>query len=344
MMRRAPNSNDGKAALLDVQGLHVDFSMPSGKSVQAVQDVSLRVWPGETLGLVGESGSGKSTTGRAILQLIRPSKGAVWFEGQDLAALWQRRWGRWQWQQALVAVRRDIQMIFQDPYASLNPRMSVAQIIGEPLVIHQLAHGPALTERIEALLLQVGLDGRAMHRMPHAFSGGQRQRIGIARALATGPKLIIADEPISALDVSIQAQILNLLQDLKAALGLTLVFVAHDLSAVRHLCDRVAVMYAGRIVEEAPTHALFCAPQHPYTQALLAAAPSGAPIETIDQGNLRQSAAVPGPQTPHCPYISRCPKRVSLCRTQAPDLRAAGATHKAACHLIGDVSALTQAP
>lgn len=324
--------------LLDVQKLRVDFALPRRKTIRAVHDVSLRVWPGESLGLVGESGSGKSTTGRAILQLIRPTQGAVWFDGQDLAALWQRRWGRWQWSRALIAVRRDMQMIFQDPFASLNPRMSVAQLIGEPLVIHKLAHGQALTERIEALLEQVGLDPSAMHRMPHAFSGGQRQRIGIARALATRPKLIIADEPISALDVSIQAQVLNLLQQLKAALGLTLIFIAHDLSAVRYLCERVAVLYRGRVVEEAPTAALFANPQHPYTQALLAAAPTGAPIETLPQAAFASTGAASTPDANLCPYLNACPRQLPKCHVQAPELFVVDLGHNAACHWVEKLS------
>lgn len=330
----SPRFVDAGPALLDVQDLNVNFALPRGQTLPAVRNITIKLWPGESLGLVGESGSGKSTTGRAILQLIRPTKGAVWFEGQNLAALWQRRWGRWQWSQPLISVRRQMQMIFQDPYASLNPRMSVAQIVGEPLMIHKLAQGSELAARVESLLVQVGLNAQAMHRLPHAFSGGQRQRIGIARALATSPKLIVADEPISALDVSIQAQILNLLQDLKQSLGLTMLFVAHDLSAVRHLCERVAVLYAGRIVEEASTYALFADPQHPYTQALLAAVPTGAPIDAAAIAVDVQQSAAAASQTPHCPYIHRCPQRLAKCATQAPALRQVGPHRRAACHLV----------
>jgi ABC-type oligopeptide transport system ATPase subunit len=266
--------------LLAVRHMSVHYPPASPRGWQnhppqppAVSDLNLTLAAGETLGLVGESGSGKSTTGRAILQLLRPSAGEVIFDGVDLVGLWRRRLGRWRWGAELQAVRRHMQVVFQDPYASLNPRMTVETLVGEPLDIFGLAQGAQRRDRVVALLEQVGLDADILGRYPHAFSGGQRQRLGIARALALNPKLLIADEPISALDVSTQAQVLNLLQDLRAARGLALLFIAHDLAAVRHLCDRVAVMTAGKIVEQAPTQQLFERPRHPYTQALLAAVP-----------------------------------------------------------------------
>jgi oligopeptide transport system ATP-binding protein len=257
--------------LLAVKNLTKEFDIGSGfllrkpGVVHAVDSVSFSISPGETLGLVGESGSGKSTTGRCILRLIEPTSGEVWFQGRNVGELDMN---------AFRALCRDMQIIFQDPFASLNPRMTVGTIIGEALTIHKLATSKeAFTDRVVELLETVGLQADHMHRYPHEFSGGQRQRIGIARALAVEPKLIICDEPVSALDVSIQAQVINLLEDLQGKLGLTYLFIAHDLSVVEHISHRVAVMYLGRIVEMGETRSLFAAPRHPYTQALLSAVP-----------------------------------------------------------------------
>jgi oligopeptide/dipeptide ABC transporter ATP-binding protein len=318
-------------ALLEVHNLQVHY--PGAGPRPVVRNLSMHIAAGTTLGLVGESGSGKSTTGRAILQLLRPTAGRVIFDGVDLTTLWQRRLGQWRWGPALRHVRRDMQIIFQDPYASLNPRMTVEAIVGEPLAIFGLAHGAARRARVGELLRQVGLDASAQGRYPHAFSGGQRQRIGIARALALEPKLIIADEPISALDVSIQAQILNLLADLKADHGLTLLFIAHDLAAVRQICDRVAVMYAGEIVEQGACAEVFAAPQHPYTQALWTAVPR--PFvprpDDINAQNL-PAVTVADATKAACVYFGRCPQRQQRCHVEAPTLRRGPGGSEVACH------------
>jgi oligopeptide transport system ATP-binding protein len=264
----AKNGND---VILRVQNLKKYFPITAGliirrtvDEVKAVDDVSFEIYRGETLGLVGESGSGKSTTGRTILQLYRPTGGSVEFEGQELTTLPRG---------ALRRLRRDMQMIFQDPYASLNPRMSVGRIVGEPLVVHSIGSDKERKERVAYLLEKVGLNPYYVNRYPHEFSGGQRQRIGIARALALDPSFIVCDEPISALDVSIQAQVVNLLQDLQEELNLTYLFIAHDLSMIRYICDRVAVMYLGKLVELGPTDEVYDNPQHPYTKLLLSAVP-----------------------------------------------------------------------
>jgi oligopeptide transport system ATP-binding protein len=264
----AKNGND---VILRVQNLKKYFPITAGliirrtvDEVKAVDDVSFEIYRGETLGLVGESGSGKSTTGRTILQLYRPTGGSVQFEGQELTTLPRG---------ALRRLRRDMQMIFQDPYASLNPRMSVGRIVGEPLVVHSIGSDKERKERVAYLLEKVGLNPYYVNRYPHEFSGGQRQRIGIARALALDPSFIVCDEPISALDVSIQAQVVNLLQDLQQELNLTYLFIAHDLSMIRYICDRVAVMYLGKLVELGPTDEVYDNPQHPYTKLLLSAVP-----------------------------------------------------------------------
>jgi oligopeptide transport system ATP-binding protein len=328
--------------LLEARGLTVHFPVTEGTlwqrqvgAVRAVDGVSLQVRRGETLGIVGESGCGKSTTGRALLQLLQPTAGEVYFDGQELTSLWRRRFGRPSWSEPLRQLRRRMQMIFQDPYASLNPRMTVEDIVGEPLRTFGLAEGQALRREVQELLARVGMDPRYVRRYPHEFSGGQRQRLGIARALALSPELVVADEPISALDVSIQAQILNLMHSLKGELGLTLVFIAHDLAAVRHLCDRVAVMYLGRVVEVADRASLFATPHHPYTRALLSAVPVPNPAQERAKRRLPLVGDVPSPMRPPpgCPFHTRCPERLPRCSVDVPAFQPRTPTHGVACHL-----------
>ncbi len=296
--------------------------------VHAVDDISFNIMKGETLGLVGESGCGKSTAGRTILQLYRPTSGRVLFEGEDLASLKG---------QALRQKRRKLQMIFQDPYASLNPRMTAGDIVGEPFIVHRLAQGTQVQKEVMRLFSLVGLNPTFINRFPHEFSGGQRQRIGIARSLALNPSLIVCDEPISALDVSIQAQVVNLLEDLQAQLGLTYLFIAHDLSMVRHICTRVAVMYLGVIVEIGGRDALYQTPLHPYTHALLSAVPIPDPVkEEQRQQNIPLTGDVPSPIRPPsgCRFRTRCPLAAEICAEQRPELLEKAPGHWAACHMV----------
>jgi oligopeptide/dipeptide ABC transporter ATP-binding protein len=296
--------------------------------VKAVDGVSFSVEAGKTLALVGESGCGKSTVSRLVLRLIEPDAGQIRFEGRDLLALDANE---------LRAFRRDAQIIFQDPYASLNPRMTVGQILGEPLALHDLVPGPQRRKRVEELLRLVGLEPRVARRYPHEFSGGQRQRVAIARALAVEPKLIICDEPVSALDVSIRSQILNLLRDLQDRLGLAYIFVSHDLAVVKHIADRVAVMNLGTIVETADAQALFAAPRHPYSRALLSAIPVPTPrakrSRIVLQGEMPSAMNPP----PGCRFHTRCPYTIERCRTEAPILLGDAAGHSTACHRTSEL-------
>ena len=318
-------------ALLRVKNLKKYFPIRGGlfsrevARVHAVDDVSFDIYPGETLGLVGESGCGKSTTGRAILRLIEPTAGEVFFDGKNVTALDKR---------ALRHLRKEMQIIFQDPYASLNPRMTVGSIVGEALVIHKLAATKReREERVVKILETVGLSPDHLRRYPHEFSGGQRQRIGIARSLAVNPKFIVADEPVSALDVSIQAQIINLLEDLQKQFGLTYLFIAHDLSVVEHISTRVAVMYLGKIVELAPAKELYTNPKHPYTEALLSAVPI--PDPTVKRKRILLEGDVPSPIKPPsgCRFHTRCPIRVPACSEHEQVLKEISPGHWVACQV-----------
>ncbi len=321
--------------LVNVQGLKMYFPVSAGlilqrkiADVKAVDGIDIGIKKGETLGLVGESGCGKSTTGRAILQLYKPTAGSVNFGGTELTKLGSGDMRR---------MRRKMQMIFQDPYASLNPRMSVGAIIGEPLQIHGLSKGGrARKDRIQELMRVVGLNPYYANRYPHEFSGGQRQRIGIARALAVSPDFIVADEPVSALDVSIQAQIINLMEDLQQQFGLTYLFIAHDLSVVRHISDRVGVMYLGKMMELADRNELYENPLHPYTKALLSAVPVPDPAVERQRERIILTGDVPSPlrPPPGCVFNTRCPIAIEECRQVIPEWRDMGGGHMVACHRV----------
>lgn len=317
--------------LLEVHDLHVHFPVEHGflgrptAHVRAVHGVSLTVEPGEAVGLVGESGCGKTTLGRAILRLVDPTSGRIVFDGTDITRLSQN---------ALRPLRRRFQMIFQDPFGSLDPRVTVGESIGEALDIHRLTPAPnARRDRIRELLAAVGLDPDAAGRYPHEFSGGQRQRIGIARALAVEPALIVCDEPVSALDVSVQAQVVNLLQDLQRQRNLAYLFISHDLAVVEHLCQRIVVMYLGQVIESGPAREICRNPRHPYTEALLSAVPEVDPDRR--RNRILLGGDIPSPLNPPsgCPFHPRCPKAESRCRTEAPPLRPVGPDQSAACHL-----------
>jgi oligopeptide transport system ATP-binding protein len=326
--------NENAEVLLRVDNLVKHFPIQRGiifmktiGAVHAVDGISFNIHKGETLGLVGESGCGKSTTGRTILQLYRPTSGHVYYDDKDLATMDGEE---------LRKMRRKMQMIFQDPYASLNPRMTVGEIIGEPLTIHKLANKKQTQERVEHLLELVGLNARFYNRFPHEFSGGQRQRIGVARALALNPDLIVCDEPISALDVSIQAQVVNLLEDLQKEFNLTYLFIAHDLSMVRHISDRIAVMYLGVIMELTTRIELYHNPLHPYTQALLSAVPIPDPVVEENRQRIVLEGDVPSPVNPPsgCRFRTRCPLAVDICKEVQPEFREVNPGHFVACHLV----------
>ncbi|QGQ96560.1 ABC transporter ATP-binding protein [Paenibacillus psychroresistens] len=325
--------------ILDVRYMKKYFPIKKGflqknvGYVKAVDDVEFHIRPGETFGLVGESGCGKTTLGRCILRAIEPSAGSILFRdrhGQMLDVLALDSKG-------LRAIRRDMQLIFQDPYSSLNPRMTVLNIIAEPLVCNGLAHGAALRERVSELMEMVGLNSRHLERYPHAFSGGQRQRIGIARALATNPRFIVCDEAVSALDVSVQAQIINLLQDLQEKLDLSYLFISHDLGVIQHISNRVGVMYVGKMVETASTQDLFASPKHPYTEALLSAKPVPDPRKKSNRIILPGEVANPANPPTGCYFHPRCPYAKDICKIQSPELKQVGDGHYAACHFAGEL-------
>ena len=319
--------------LIRVQNLKKHFPITAGVfrrqvgTVKAVDGISFDLLPKETLGLVGESGCGKTTAGRTVLSLYTATEGKVYFGQTEVTALGGNQ---------LRLIRQKMQMIFQDPQDSLNPRMTVGSIISEPLLEHTQASGSQRTERVEELLQAVGLNAKYMNRYPHEFSGGQRQRIGVARALALNPEFIICDEPIAALDVSIQAQVVNLLEDLQEKLGLTYLFISHDLGMIRHIARRVAVMYLGHIVEIATSQDLYRRPQHPYTQALLSAVPTHDPVREQTRKRIILTGDVPSPADPPsgCPFRTRCPSVESKCAEEVPELRQIGTGHRVACHLV----------
>lgn len=322
-----------KEKLVEIKSLKKYFPIKGGilrrtvSHVKAVDDISIDIYKGETLGIVGESGSGKSTLGRIILRLDTPTEGKVIFDDKDISKLSQRK---------IRPSRKDMQMIFQDPYGSLNPRMSVGELIEEPMLLHENLTKEQRRERVIELLETVGLGGDARFKYPHEFSGGQRQRIGIARSISTRPKFIIGDEPVSALDVSVQSQVLNLMKQLQDDFDLTYLFIAHDLSVVKHISDRVAVMYLGRIAEIAPKSSLYSQPLHPYTQALISAVPE--PDVKKRKKKVHLQGDLPSPSDPPagCPFHTRCPQAHDRCSGERPELVDVGGDHKVACHLYTD--------
>jgi peptide/nickel transport system ATP-binding protein len=351
-MKALAGASETNRLLLEVRGLKKHF--PITRSfllsrtvgyVKAVDGVNFYIREGETLGLVGESGCGKTTTGRLILRAYEPTAGEVWFRDRNMGRINIAALSK----QQLKQLRQNMQMIFQDPYSSLNPRMTLLQIVGEPLIVNRIARGQELQDRVAELLKVVGLRPEYMNRYPHAFSGGQRQRIGVARALAPHPQLVVCDEPVSALDVSIQAQTLNLLQDLQGEFGLTYLFISHDLSVIEHISDRVAVMYVGKLVETATTGELFLNPRHPYTEALLSAVPKPDPRMRGDPIVLPGDVADPANPPSGCYFHPRCRYHLDRCETEEPALREIGPDHFVSCHraeelhLIGVLGLATKA-
>jgi oligopeptide/dipeptide ABC transporter ATP-binding protein len=307
------------------QGIMSRLKREDRPVVKAVDDVNFSIYSGETLALVGESGCGKSTTGRSLLRLIEPTEGSVLFEGKDVLKLSGEE---------LKQTRRDMQIVFQDPYASLHPRMTVREIISEPLYIHNIGTKAEREKRVEFLMDKVGLSQKVKNRFPHEFSGGQRQRIGIAKALALNPKLVICDEPVSALDVSVQAQVINLFKDLQKEFSLTYLFISHDLSVINHISDRVGVMYLGKLVEIAETSELFDRPAHPYTQALLSARPMIHQKDRLERIILEGELPTPLNPPKGCRFHTRCPLKMERCEVEEPVMKEIGAKHQAACHLV----------
>ena len=330
--------NNERTPLLKVEHLSKEFPAESGmfakrfskRVVSAVNDISFEIYPGETFGLVGESGCGKSTTGRTIMRLTKPTAGKVFFQGKDVAEMSKHE---------IKDMRREMQFIFQDPYASLNPRMTIGEIVSEPMTIHGVGTKEERIERVRELLDVVGLNPEHINRYPHEFSGGQRQRVGIARALAVNPEFIVCDEPVSALDVSIQAQVVNMFEDLQTELGLTYLFIAHDLSVVRHISNRIGVMYLGKLVELADSYELITHSAHPYTKSLISAIPEADPIIARSSHRIPLEGDVPSPLNPPsgCRFRTRCPYADGLCAEKCPELREISAGHFAACHHLDKV-------